>query len=33
MINMISSSRAYEANAKVIEAARNMAAQALDIGR
>lgn len=33
MINMISSTRAYEANAKVIEAAKSMAARALDIGR
>lgn len=33
MINMISSTRAYEANAKVIEATRSMALRALDIGR
>ncbi len=33
MINMISSTRAYEANAKVIEASRAMAMRALDIGR
>lgn len=33
MINMISSTRAYEANAKVIEATTSMAARALDIGR
>lgn len=33
MINMISSSRAYEANAKVIEASKSMAMRALDIGR
>lgn len=33
MINMISSTRAYEANAKVIEASKSMAARALDIGR
>lgn len=33
MINMISSTRAYEANAKVIEATKSMAARALDIGR
>lgn len=33
MINMISSTRAYEANAKVIEASTSMAARALDIGK
>jgi flagellar basal-body rod protein FlgC len=33
MINMISSTRAYEANAKVIEATKSMAARALQIGR
>lgn len=33
MINMISSTRAFEANSKVIEASRNMAMRALDIGR
>ncbi|MGI5911142.1 MAG: flagellar basal body rod protein FlgC [Syntrophomonadaceae bacterium] len=33
MINMISATRAYEANAKVIEASKNMAASALSIGR
>ncbi len=33
MINMISSTKAYEANAKVIEASKNMALRALDIGR
>lgn len=33
MINMISSTRAYEANAKMIEASKSMAARALDIGR
>jgi len=33
MINMISSTRAYEANTKVIESTRNMAATALGIGR
>lgn len=33
MINMISSTRAYEANAKVIEASKSMAARALEIGR
>ncbi|QGT99161.1 Flagellar basal-body rod protein FlgC [Candidatus Syntrophocurvum alkaliphilum] len=33
MINMISSTRAYEGNAKVIEASKNMAMRALDIGR
>ncbi len=32
MINMISSTKAYEANAKVIEASKNMALRALDIG-
>ncbi len=32
MINMISSTKAYEANAKVIEASKNMASRALDIG-
>ncbi|KUG03586.1 flagellar basal-body rod protein flgc [hydrocarbon metagenome] len=32
MINMISSTKAYEANAKVIEASKNMAMRALDIG-
>jgi len=33
MINMISASRAYEANTKVIEASRAMALKALEIGR
>ena len=33
MINMISATRAYEANAKVIEASKGMAMRALDIGR
>lgn len=33
MINMISASRAYEANGKVIEASKSMAMRALDIGR
>lgn len=33
MINMISATRAYEANAKVIEASKSMAMRALDIGR
>lgn len=33
MVNMISSTRAYEANAKVIEATKSMALRALDIGR
>ncbi|HBQ86199.1 MAG TPA: flagellar basal body rod protein FlgC [Syntrophomonas sp.] len=33
MINMISSTRAYEANAKVIEGTKSMAARALEIGR
>ncbi len=33
MVNMISSTRAYEANAKVIENTRSMALRALDIGR
>lgn len=33
MINMISSTRAYEANTKAIEASRNMAMRALEIGR
>ncbi len=33
MLNMISSTRAYEANAKVIEATKSMALRALDIGR
>ncbi|HQD89458.1 MAG: flagellar basal body rod protein FlgC [Syntrophomonadaceae bacterium] len=33
MINMISATRAYEANAKVIEATKSMAARALEIGR
>lgn len=33
MINMVSATRAYEANAKVIEASRSMAMRALDIGR
>lgn len=33
MINMIASTRAYEANAKVIEATKSMALRALDIGR
>ena len=33
MINMISSTRAYEANAKVIETTRSLALRALEIGR
>lgn len=33
MINMIATTRAYEANAKVIESTRGMALRALDIGR
>lgn len=33
MINMISATRSYEANSKVIEATRAMALRALDIGR
>jgi len=33
MVNMISATRAYEVNAKVIEATRAMAARALSIGR
>lgn len=33
MVNMISATRAYEANAKVIEATRAMAERALSIGR
>ncbi len=33
MINMISATRAYEANAKVIEASKSMALRALNIGR
>jgi flagellar basal-body rod protein FlgC len=33
MINMISATRAYEANAKAIEATKSMAARALEIGR
>ncbi len=33
MINMISATRAYEANAKVIEASKAMATRALSIGR
>jgi len=33
MLNMISSTRAFEANAKVIEATKSMAMRALDIGR
>lgn len=33
MINMISATRAYEANAKVIEASKSMAMRALEIGR
>ncbi|HOB12515.1 MAG TPA: flagellar basal body rod protein FlgC [Syntrophomonadaceae bacterium] len=33
MINMISATRAYEANAKVIESTKSMAARALQIGR
>jgi len=33
MINMISATRSYEANAKVIEATKGMATRALDIGR
>lgn len=33
MTNLISASRAYEANATVVEAAKSMAMRALDIGR
>lgn len=33
MVNMIAATRAYEANAKVIESTRSMALRALDIGR
>ncbi|MDD2509672.1 MAG: flagellar basal body rod protein FlgC [Syntrophomonas sp.] len=33
MINMISATRAYDANAQVIEATKSMAMRALDIGR
>lgn len=33
MINMISATRSYEANAKVIEATKSMALKALEIGR
>lgn len=33
MINMISATRSYEANAKVIEATKGMTLRALDIGR
>lgn len=33
MVNMISATRAYEANAKVIEATKAMAVRALEIGR
>lgn len=33
MINMISATRSYEANAKVIEATKGMAIRALEIGR
>ncbi|SHG58538.1 flagellar basal-body rod protein FlgC [Thermosyntropha lipolytica DSM 11003] len=33
MVNMISATRSYEANAKVIEATKSMALRALDIGR
>lgn len=33
MVNMISASRSYEANAKVVEAAKSMALRALEIGR
>lgn len=33
MVNMISATRAYEANAKAIEATRSMALRALDIGK
>ena len=33
MLNMIASTRAYEANAKVIESTKSMALRALDIGR
>lgn len=33
MTNMISATRSYEANAKVIEAAKAMAGKALEIGR
>lgn len=33
MINMISATRAYEANAKVIESTKSMAARALQIGQ
>lgn len=33
MVNMISATRAYEANAKMIESTKAMAARALEIGR
>ncbi|MGR6836164.1 flagellar basal body rod protein FlgC [Syntrophomonas erecta] len=33
MINMISATRSYEANARVIEATKSMALRALDIGK
>ena len=33
MVNIISATRSYEANAKVIEATKSMATRALDIGR
>lgn len=33
MVNMISATRSYEANSKVIESAKAMAAKALEIGR
>lgn len=33
MVNMIASTRAFEANAKVIESTRSMALRALEIGR
>ncbi|MBO8159344.1 flagellar basal body rod protein FlgC [Thermosyntropha sp.] len=33
MVNMISATRSYEANAKVIEATKSMAMRALDIGK
>jgi len=33
MINMISATRAYEANAKAVEATKSMAVRALDIGK
>lgn len=33
MVNMISATRAYQANAQAVEATRNMALRALEIGR